>query len=313
MEQILTIAIPTFNHHSELKKQLNVLLPQITNEVELIIIDNNSTPPITSVLFEDDINIIKNEENIGGDANIFKCFKICKTKWLWVLSDNDLINNNAVKTILTEIKNNNQAIFINFGNVKNIVTKDYSEFFRNANYINSFTISNCIYNISELGISFPIYKACINTHQAQLLFLIKHLEKYNKNCILSSTNIIDNSLLAQWPKYAFIKDSLNIYRFIKKDNLQLFRKTLGKQVIRMHLFLLIEAYSIDGLSLKNYISVFILIIKKSKITQFLSKGFVKLLIFYVFFLFFPKLYLSFYAKRKGDNHNPIADNSNWNC
>lgn len=309
---ILTIAVPTFNHHFELRKQLDILCPQISDEVELYIFDNNSTPPITYDLFKDTVNIIYNSENIGADANIFKCFKHCKTKWLWVLSDNDFIKSNAVQIVLSEIKSNNQAIFINFENTVNTVTNNLSDFFKTANYINSFTISNSIFNIHELESSFSIYEGCINTHQAQLLFLIKHLENQKKTCIFSSMNIIDNSKLAQWSKYAFIIDSLNIYSYIESENLSLFRRTLGKQVIRMQLFLLIESFTIDGLTRKNYILTFIKIIKKTKPIQFLSKGFVKLILSYIFFLFIPKVYSILYPKRIAESCLYNVNNSNWN-
>ncbi len=315
--KLLTIAIPTFNHHEYLRNQLNRLIPQLSEQINLVIIDNNSDPNIVEYLDTIKIDIkslviIQNERNIGADENIFKCLKYCKTKWLWILSDNDYINDTAVRTILTEIKNNSNSIFINFGNTNNTITKNFSEFLYAADYINSFTISNCIYNVSELQISFPWYEASINTHQAQLIFIIKHLETYEKLCTISSKTIIEIYIPTSWPKYAFIKDSLDVYNYINVGNLSLFRVTFGKQIIRMQLFLLIKAYSIEGLTIKNYLKLLLILFHRTNPSQFVSKGCVKLLLMNIFYFFFPILYSTLFSiQTKSENSNKI-ENLIWN-
>ena len=96
--KILTICIPTYNRPQALNDQLQVLLPQLNNEVKLIVRDNNSNYDIKKLFPElnyDKFEYIRNDFNIGADANIARCMENCNTKWLWILGDDDLIKNNA--------------------------------------------------------------------------------------------------------------------------------------------------------------------------------------------------------------------------
>lgn len=108
---ILTIAIPTYNRAGPLEHTLRVILPQMENEPQvcLLIIDNHSELPASRVLESldhtvspDRIRSVRNAVNIGGNANIMRCFELCETKWLWVLGDDDAPSHDAVSTILND-------------------------------------------------------------------------------------------------------------------------------------------------------------------------------------------------------------------
>ena len=75
MNPILTIAIPTYNRADKIYNQVMGLVPQITEEVCLIVLDNHSDQPVES-LFNEDIKkkcrFLRNKSNIGADANIAK-------------------------------------------------------------------------------------------------------------------------------------------------------------------------------------------------------------------------------------------------
>ena len=111
---LLTIAIPTYNNHKYLLEQLNRLRLQITDEVYIYIIDNNSLPSVEDYLKNNgfDTNnwrIYKNDTNIGPDLNIYKCITLSETDWTWVLSDNDLIEQNVISNVLHLIKEKNDS------------------------------------------------------------------------------------------------------------------------------------------------------------------------------------------------------------
>src|ERR1700751_3880179 len=94
----LTIAIPTYNRASCLGELLSALADQLQNEprVELMISDNAS-PDATSQVVQDfmlrglNIRYIRNTQNIGADANFLQCFEQARGKYVWLLSDDDLI------------------------------------------------------------------------------------------------------------------------------------------------------------------------------------------------------------------------------
>lgn len=118
---MLTIAIPTYNRNHLLSDSLMFLLPQFTSECRLLIVDNCSDVPVADTLqavlphfpavhYE----IIRNRTNIGGNANILRCFELCDTAWIWVLSDDDIVLPTAIATIFRHITMHPDCLLLNF-------------------------------------------------------------------------------------------------------------------------------------------------------------------------------------------------------
>ena len=109
---LLTIAIPTYNRPEQLQNTLRVVLPQVVSDerVRLLVLDNHSATSAQQVYdalaiegVGERVEIILNKVNIGGNANIMRCFEMCETSWLWVLGDDDAPSPDAVKIILQDI------------------------------------------------------------------------------------------------------------------------------------------------------------------------------------------------------------------
>ena len=95
---LLTIAIPTYNRARYLRENLNVLFDQLAAEprVELIISDNASpdeTPEVVSGFVERGLQVryLRNETNVGPDANFLQCFELARGKYVWLVGDDDII------------------------------------------------------------------------------------------------------------------------------------------------------------------------------------------------------------------------------
>jgi abequosyltransferase len=106
---ILTIAIPTFNRSHYLRQCLEALLPQVVasaSEVRVLVLNNNSSDDTTKVAeellvrFPQCLMLINNPENIGGDANIAKCFSEIHTQYGWIFGDDDVLVPGALDVIL---------------------------------------------------------------------------------------------------------------------------------------------------------------------------------------------------------------------
>ena len=112
---LLTIAIPTYNRPSELRRTLLALLPQLDSEkcCRLVIIDNCSDTPAKEVYdgldvpaeTDERVFISRNATNIGMGPNFLRCFESCLSDHLWILSDDDLPLEDALKTILGNLSN----------------------------------------------------------------------------------------------------------------------------------------------------------------------------------------------------------------
>jgi len=105
----LGIYIPTYNRPSELRLQLRSLLPQMTDQVSLHVRDNASTSYDWETFRQEfshpRAEFHQNACNIGGNANIALAFPLMgQHTYLWILSDNDLLTEEAVSLVLKELK-----------------------------------------------------------------------------------------------------------------------------------------------------------------------------------------------------------------
>jgi glycosyltransferase involved in cell wall biosynthesis len=185
-QKVLTIAIPTYNRPNQIQTQLRLLLPQLNESLCMVIYDNCSDIAVQNLFTEDELSkfqIIRNRVNVGGDANIARCFENCTTKWLWTLSDDDYIKENAVEIVLNEISKNSDAVFINFNNnvyFKTVGFEKLSYKFRNDQvYSSSFTMSRCIYNISKLQPSLIDYYNYLSSMVGSLILVLRYVQRNN--------------------------------------------------------------------------------------------------------------------------------------
>lgn len=89
-----SIAIPTFNRCNYLKKAIKSVLRQKNISLEIILSDNCSTDKTREVVkeFKDKrIKYFKNKKNIGFPLNVRKCLEKASGKYIFTLSDDDLI------------------------------------------------------------------------------------------------------------------------------------------------------------------------------------------------------------------------------
>ena len=102
----LSICIPTYNRSESLNNCLNSIFLNNINlsEIEICISDNNSTDKTSEVIidYENKLNIKynKNIENIGVAQNILKAVEMSDSEFCWIVGDDDLILNDAIKTVL---------------------------------------------------------------------------------------------------------------------------------------------------------------------------------------------------------------------
>ncbi|WP_172670408.1 glycosyltransferase family 2 protein [Chromobacterium subtsugae] len=110
-QALLSICIPTFNRASYLKRLLDDLLPAIARHHQLInifIIDNASTDQ-TAALCDSYIqaghalNYVRNESNIGADANAVRAFECVNGIYGWILGDDEYVYGQTVDTIIATL------------------------------------------------------------------------------------------------------------------------------------------------------------------------------------------------------------------
>jgi abequosyltransferase len=108
---LLTIAIPTFKRAKYLRELLSGLYEQLIarSDVELLISDNSSpdeTPFVVAEFIRRGLRIraLRNETNIGSDANFKQCFEQSSGKYVWVLGDDDLVVEGGIDKVIALLK-----------------------------------------------------------------------------------------------------------------------------------------------------------------------------------------------------------------
>ena len=193
---ILSIAIPTYNGSKTIEDCLLSFISQIQGNVELVISDNCSTDKTQSIIldlqkcFPDRIRYHRNSENIGMDRNFNNAVKISKGKYVWILSDDDIVvDTNAVSKILKTIDNRHDlgSIFANYENQIVPIRKDEhelngDEYFKITQFKNTL-ISSTIVNQkywSEMDLT-PYY----GTYWTHIGYLIHANAKYKSAIVCS--------------------------------------------------------------------------------------------------------------------------------
>jgi len=108
---LLTIAIPTYNRAKHLSNLLSSLVKQLLAEpnVELIVSDNASTGETGNIVRKFQVQGLRcryacNASNLGADANILQCYDLAAGKYVWVFGDDDLLEPNGIRTVLSHIE-----------------------------------------------------------------------------------------------------------------------------------------------------------------------------------------------------------------
>lgn len=100
----LSIIIPYYNRPEQIHNLLGVLFPQLTDEVEVIIVDDCSTTPLLVLDKDSHVKVIRLEENSGG-ASVPRNIGIDKSigQFITFIDSDDLVKNNYIEKIINKI------------------------------------------------------------------------------------------------------------------------------------------------------------------------------------------------------------------
>lgn len=106
---LLTIAFPTYKRALRIQGALNDTLKIESDEIEVIVCDNNEdyqTRDLLSNIKDSRFKYYKNDRNLGFCGNFKACIMNAKGKFVLIVSDEDRVNPSAVYDILNIIREN---------------------------------------------------------------------------------------------------------------------------------------------------------------------------------------------------------------
>jgi glycosyltransferase involved in cell wall biosynthesis len=235
MDQILTISIPTYNRSEQIQTQVRLLLPQLNKRVLLVVYDNCSKKLVKELFTENELSqftIVRNRMNVGGDANIARCFEYCTTPWLWTLSDDDYVKSDAVGIVLTEITQNLESVFINFYCDHYFKTVGFEELayeFRSPTVFgNSFAMASCAYNMSKLKDSLQDYYNNLSSNLGTIILVLKYVQRHKEaKCIFTDKSPIkDYNTEVGWNYGVYIRRTKQFIEAFEGGNIRQYNRTL---------------------------------------------------------------------------------------
>jgi glycosyltransferase involved in cell wall biosynthesis len=241
----LSVCIPTYNRNEILLQSLRLLLPQLTPACRLLILDNCSPTPVAETLKElwpqylgVNYEIRRNRVNVGGNANIMRCFEQCETDWLWVLGDDDPPKPDAIATIFRYVDVYPDTLFFSFlfgGEARRqpILTKGLEEFvYRMDSFSGILFLSASLYKVSAIQQNLKVgytYTYSTAPHIATLLMSLGDTGA----CCLSGEDIVDQGpprpSADQW---SLIHNCLAIMTLLDLPLTPELRRELASQVLK---------------------------------------------------------------------------------
>ena len=106
----LSIIIPAYNAEPYIHELLDVLEPQVTNEIQVIVVDDGSNPALE--VNRKWVEFYRNEENKGISYTRNRGLEVAKGKIVHFIDADDLVPENYVSYMLDFFKRRNTTLTI---------------------------------------------------------------------------------------------------------------------------------------------------------------------------------------------------------
>ena len=125
---LLSICIATYNRAEFIGETLESIIPQITDEVEIVIVDGASTDNTQKVVHDyiqraARIRYVLLPVKGGVDHDYNKAVELAQGEYCWLFTDDDLLKPNAISTVLSEVHKEYSLIVVNV----QVMNKDLSK------------------------------------------------------------------------------------------------------------------------------------------------------------------------------------------
>lgn len=115
---LLSICIATYNRSNYISETLDSIIPQLSDDIELLVVDGASTDNTETVVRsyaynEPRIRYVRLPDKGGVDQDYCKAVELARGEYCWLFTDDDLLKPGAVTAVKAAINNGNGLIVVN--------------------------------------------------------------------------------------------------------------------------------------------------------------------------------------------------------
>ncbi|MCD8323338.1 MAG: glycosyltransferase [Clostridiales bacterium] len=113
MEPTVSICIPAYNSAEYIQDTIDSILAQTWKDLELIIVDDNSTDntyEILCAIADSRVRVFHNNENLGMSGNWNRCLSLCRGEYIKLVCADDLLAPTAVEQEVQALIDNPTAV-----------------------------------------------------------------------------------------------------------------------------------------------------------------------------------------------------------
>jgi abequosyltransferase len=115
---LLSICIATYNRADYIGETLDSIIPQLTEEVELLVVDGASTDNTETIIHSyikksNRVRYVRLPVKGGVDQDYDKTIEFARGEWCWLFTDDDLLKPGGIETVLKSIQQDRSLIVIN--------------------------------------------------------------------------------------------------------------------------------------------------------------------------------------------------------
>lgn len=100
MEPLVSVCIPAYNNAAYIKETIDSILNQTYQNIELVVVDDNSTDntyEIVSNIQDERVKVYKNEKNLGMSGNWNRCLELVSGEFIKLICADDLVEKDAIE------------------------------------------------------------------------------------------------------------------------------------------------------------------------------------------------------------------------
>jgi glycosyltransferase involved in cell wall biosynthesis len=114
----LSICIATYNRADYIGETLESIIPQVTDEVEIVIVDGASTDSTGSIVKSysevcNQIHYVRLPSKGGVDQDYDQAVELAQGEYCWLFTDDDVIKDGAIEKVLLEMAQGYSLIIVN--------------------------------------------------------------------------------------------------------------------------------------------------------------------------------------------------------